>query len=106
MAAQVSTCFELGCCRCRKAACTKSEPDPLISRLRDYGDAVGPHPCGETRLIRRQGFVLVSWVAGVPAEFGFELDRGLVVERRVEALGVVDVFDEDADLAASVLGEP
>jgi len=25
----VSTCFELGCCRCRKAACTKSKSDPL-----------------------------------------------------------------------------
>ena len=43
---------------------------------------------------------MVCRVAVVPAEFGFELDRGLVAERRVQALGVVDVLDEDANLAA------
>jgi hypothetical protein len=35
----------------------------------------------------------------VPAEFGFELDRGFIAERRVQAPLVVDGFDEGADLA-------
>lgn len=34
------------------------------------------------------------------AKFGFELDRRLVSERGVEALGVVDGLDELADVAA------
>ena len=49
------------------------------------------------------GLLLVCLVAVVPTEFGFELDRGFVAQRRVEALGVVDGFDEGADLAAGVL---
>jgi len=35
-----------------------------------------------------------------PAKLGFELNRGSISERRVKALGVVDGFDEGADLAA------
>jgi len=39
---------------------------------------------------------------GCPAEVFLELDRGFVSERRVEALGVVDGFDESADLSGAV----
>src|SRR5271166_881579 len=63
----------------------------------------GLHPSAETRLIRCQGFVLVCWVAVVPAEFGLELGWGFVAERRVQTLGVVDGVDEGADLAAGVV---
>ena len=35
-----------------------------------------------------------------PAKLGFELNRGLISERRVKALAIVDGFDEGADLAA------
>ncbi|MGD0721997.1 MAG: hypothetical protein ABR970_13245 [Roseiarcus sp.] len=40
-------------------------------------------------------------VAG-QVEPGFELDRRFIAERRVEALGVVDGFDESADLSGAV----
>ena len=37
------------------------------------------------------------------AEFGFELDRWFMIERGVEALGVVGAPDEGADVAAGLV---
>jgi hypothetical protein len=48
------------------------------------------HPVAEIGADSVRGLLLVCLVRIVPAEVGFELGRGFVAERRIQALGVMD----------------